>query len=574
MAAAPIHLAPTMNAPRTTDTVCVGAASPAPSITLGHDAAARQEAAAAQVRFRRSLTAGYAIWASFTLVDWEVVRHLDGGSFAYFAALRAWIIVFVAVPILLWLYTKRAASPRAMTALDVCAFGSAAVVISLMCLEFRGLASPYVPGLCLVLAARTVMAQDPWPRGVALSGVPVLGFYAVLLGAALFMPRIAEQLHDPAAVTTLAVSSAYVAGSYVLSVLGGHVVWSLRRQVFEARSLGRYRLKRRIASGGMGDVWAAYHPGLKRDVAVKLLRVEAQSRDAVVRFEREVRATAALVHPNTIRVFDCGTTDDGLLYYVMELLEGDNLAAHVERNGPMPAARAVHVIGQAARALAEAHDRGIVHRDVKPENLFLTSLGGEHDFVKVLDFGVAKMKTTESAETTRAGFVLGTPAYISPEVAAGRAADARSDVYGLGGVLYFLLCGRAPFEKETLAAVFVAHVTEAPQAPSLRLGQPLPRDVEAVVLRALAKDPGERYASAADFAMALASCDLAGKWTYGAAAVARLSSRPPPASTDAPPESGPPVSLAAPPLPSFPLDSEVTPVASRLERSRARSHRA
>ncbi len=216
----------------------------------------------------------------------------------------------------------------------------------------------------------------------------------VLFGAAAFSPHIAAQVHDPAAVTTLLINSAYVLSTCVLLVMCGHIVWSLRRQVFEARSLGRYRLKRRLASGGMGDVWAAYHPGLKRDVAVKILRPETQERSAraLERFEREVHATAELVHPNTVRVFDYGTTEDGLWYYVMELLEGETLACHVARLGPLSPARAVHIVGQAARALGEAHERGIVHRDVKPENLFLTSLGGEHDFVKVLDFGIAKIR--------------------------------------------------------------------------------------------------------------------------------------------------------------------------------------
>ena len=427
MAAPPFDLAPTLDAPRVAETVCRPALAD-PSVTLGRSASIeRQEVATGQIRFRQSLTAGYAIWVSFLLIDWEVVRHLGAGRFAYFAALRLSVVVLVAAPILLWLYRAKRTTARVTTALDLCAFVSGSMAIAFMCVEFRGIASPYMPGLCLVLAARTVMAQDPWQRGLLLSGAPVLGFYAVLLGSALFAPSVAAQLHDPAAVMTLVLNSAYVLASYVFIVVGGHVVWSLRRQIYEARNLGRYRLKRRLASGGMGDVWVAYHPGLKRDVAVKLLRSDAQERspDAAARFEREVRATAGLVHPNTIRVFDCGTTDDGLLYYVMELLEGENLAVHVERWGPMPPARAIHVIGQAARALAEAHELGIVHRDVKPENLFLTSLGGEHDFVKVLDFGIAKMKTADSA-MTGTGWVLGTPAYMSPEAAAGMEADARS----------------------------------------------------------------------------------------------------------------------------------------------------
>jgi serine/threonine-protein kinase len=266
-------------------------------------------------------------------------------------------------------------------------------------------------------------------------------------------------------------------------------------------------------------------------VAIKILRNEARmgSDNAVLRFEREARATAELLHPNTVRVFDYGATEDGLLYYVMELLEGETLAEHVERLGPLPAARAVHIIGQAARALGEAHVRGIVHRDIKPENLFLTSLGGEHDFVKVLDFGIAKIMQDTDPTMTRTGWLLGTPRYISPEVVSGKPADARSDVYGLGAVLYFLLCSKPPFDGESASAVVFAQVHHKPTPPSQRIGRPIPADLEAVVMRALRKDPNERYESASVFALALSSCTVAGKWTFGDATyVARHSSRPPP----------------------------------------------
>jgi eukaryotic-like serine/threonine-protein kinase len=529
-----------------TITAIPGERSRSSSGGIGRSAPRGEDPVAIQIGLRRALTIGCAMWSSFFTIDVAVVRYMNAGALSYFAALRVAVLVIM-LAVLLRLYRKVIPSELALRACDVLAYTSAAIGVALMCIEFRGFASPYVPGVCLVLLGRSVTSQDPWRRGLVMTGIPVASFFAVLFGAAAFSPHIAAQVHDPAAVTTLLINSAYVLSTCVLLVMCGHIVWSLRRQVFEARSLGRYRLKRRLAAGGMGDVWVAYHPGLKRDVAVKILRPETQERSAraLERFEREVHSTAELVHPNTVRVFDYGTTEDGLWYYVMELLEGETLAAHVARLGPLSPARAVHIVGQAARALGEAHERGIVHRDVKPENLFLTSLGGEHDFVKVLDFGIAKIRSSDG-NMTDTGCVLGTPAYISPEVAVGQEADSRSDVYGLGGVLYYLLCGRPPFEADTAGALIFAHVHERPASPSSLLGRPIPADVENVVMRALEKDPALRFATSAELALALSSCGLAGTWTFGdATGLARRSSRPPASGVM---EALP--SLAAPAVPS------------------------
>jgi eukaryotic-like serine/threonine-protein kinase len=479
--------------------------------------------------FRRALSVGAFVWSSFFLIDLVVAYTLEAGAVSHFALLRFGLLVVVGL-VLARMHRTPPPSALAFTLADGATYCSAAVMMALLCVEFRGLSSPYVAGFCLVLFSRTVASQDPWRRGLVMNGIPVVTFFAVLFLGVALTPSVAWQLHDPRSLALLLVGASYVLGTYLFLVVNGHIVWSLRRQVFEARNLGRYRLKRRLASGGMGDVWVAYHPGLKRDVAVKILKREEQERSssAHARFEREVRATADLAHPNTVRVFDCGVTEDGLWYYVMELLEGETLAAHVDRLGPLPPARAIHIVGQAARALGEAHERGIVHRDIKPENIFLTSLGGEHDFVKVIDFGIAKDLSSDTA-MTGTGWVMGTPAYMSPEVAAGSAADARSDVYALGEVLYFLLCGRPPFQADNIAAIIFAQVHERVTAPSRILGRQLPADVEGVVMRALEKDPDVRYSTAAELALALAGCKLAGKWTFGDATyVARHSSRPPP----------------------------------------------
>ena len=467
-----------------------------------------------QLRFRRALNVGVGMWMAFVGMDWLVVRYLGAPSFAHMFACRA-IVLAVVLPILIRLHRRPPPSPFVLALLDVIAHGAAAAGIGVMCAEFRGLASPYVPGICLVLLAHGVTAQEPWRRGALLSLAPIVGCYAGLFGSAFFVGGVGAQLHDSAALTTLALNSSYIAGTYLFQVVGGHVVWTLRRQVFEARELGRYRLKRRLAAGSMGEVWVAHHPVLKRDVAVKILapRADADAASAVPRFEREARATSELSHPNTIRVFDYGTTEDGLWYYVMELLDGETLAERVARLGPLAPAQALAIAKQAARALGEAHERGIVHRDVTPRNVFLASLGGERDVVKVLDFGIAKIASAGDVAMTRSGVLLGTPEYISPEVAQGMTVDARADVYGLGAVIYFLLTGSAPFAATTAIGALMAHKDLKPVAPSERFGRPFPRDLEAVVMRCLEKERDARYCDGAELASALLACTEAAGWS-------------------------------------------------------------
>jgi hypothetical protein len=481
--------------------------------------------AARQLRFRRALNVAYAMWVGFIAMDWIVVRTLGAPSFGHMLACRAAVLVAV-LPVLIRIHRTPPPSLGWLSALDLVAYVSPAAGIAVMCAEFGGLASPYAPGICLVLLARAVTAQDHWRRGVVLSSAPVVAFYAVLLGSSLYLPSVASQLRDRAALTMLALSSAYIFGTYLFQVVGGHVVWSLRRQVFEARELGRYRLTRRLAAGSMGEVWIAHHPGLKRDVAIKILSLRdgGDSAAAVRRFEREARAMSELSHPNTVRVFDYGATEDGLCYYVMEFLEGETVAARVERLGPVAPARALRIARQAARALGEAHERGIVHRDVAPRNIFLTSLGGEIDVVKVLDFGIAKFDSMGDAAITRSGVLLGTPEYISPEVAQGNPADARADVYGLGAVLYFLLTGTAPFAVTTVLGALRAHAEAIPATPSERAGRRFPPDLEEIVMQCLAKDPMARMPDGSALAAALLACEES---TAGASLVSSQAPSPP-----------------------------------------------
>ena len=231
------------------------------------------------------------------------------------------------------------------------------------------------------------------------------------------------------------------------------VMQGLGKQLHEAQDLGSYKLVERLGQGGMGEVWRAEHRLLARNAAVKLVRPEVLGgggpEDAQVirrRFEREAQATAALGSPHTIRVFDYGVTDDGTFYYVMELLAGRDLESLVREFGPVQADRVVYLLRQVCHSLAEAHARGLVHRDIKPANIYVCRLGLEFDFVKVLDFGLVKVRQPrgQQALTATMEHTTGTPAYMAPEIILGETnVDRRADVYALGCVAYYLLTGPA-----------------------------------------------------------------------------------------------------------------------------------
>jgi serine/threonine-protein kinase len=305
-----------------------------------------------------------------------------------------------------------------------------------------------------------------------------------------------------------------------IAIFGSHKLTALRREVLAARKLGQYRLLKRLGRGGMGEVYLAEHQFLKRPCAVKLIRLDrAGDAGSLQRFEREVQAMATLKHWNTVEIYDYGHAEDGTFYYVMEYLPGLDLETLVERGGPLPAARAVHLLRQVCAALHEAHAVGLVHRDVKPGNVIVCERGGIHDVVKLLDFGlVTSVRSPEDTRLTREGYIVGTPAYMSPEQAAGTARlDGRSDIYSLGAVAYFLLTGRPVFPRDGVLQVLVAHQS-APVPPLRALREEVPEDLAAVVLRCLEKSPAQRFPDAASLAQALQQCDCADEWSQAEAA--------------------------------------------------------
>ncbi len=261
---------------------------------------------------------------------------------------------------------------------------------------------------------------------------------------------------------------------------------------------GRYNVLRRIGSGGMASVYLAHDPLLSREVAIKVPRLEGDGEsdeETLERFQAELRAIGRLNHPNIVTIYD-GGQEDGMPYLVMEPVHGESLAQLIRREAPLPADRAVEIGRQVAEALAYAHSVGIVHRDVKPQNVLVDGTGR----VKVTDFGIAK-----SSEVTRTltGTLIGTPSFMAPEVLGGEAVTPAADIYALGVVLYQMLTGRVPFEAENPIAAAVRSQREDPRPPSEL--QPVPEWLDAVVLRALARDPAERYRRAAELAQDLRS---------------------------------------------------------------------
>lgn len=290
---------------------------------------------------------------------------------------------------------------------------------------------------------------------------------------------------------------------------------TVQRAVLAAKQLGQYSLEEKIGSGGMGSVYRARHALLRRPTAVKLLDPEKISDLAIARFEREVQLTSQLTHPNTIAIYDYGRTPEGLFFYAMEYLDGINLEDLVVRFGPLPEGRVVAILRQVCGSLAEAHEQGLIHRDIKPANILLNYRGGVADFVKVLDFGLARaLDTAKQARLTTDSSMVGTPLYLAPEtIQQGTDVDARADLYAVAAVGYFLLTATPVFEGKTIMDTFMMHIATPPQSPSERRGRAISPALESLLLRGLAKTPADRPATAKAFLEALEKCYVSEEWS-------------------------------------------------------------
>lgn len=282
----------------------------------------------------------------------------------------------------------------------------------------------------------------------------------------------------------------------------------------EIDRLGQYRLEEKIGEGGLGEVYRASHVLLRRPTALKLLHPERVSDEELQRFQREVQLTSRLTSPHTIHIYDYGISPEGVFYYAMEYLPGADLERLVDGTGPLPEGRVIYLLLQACASLEEAHDRGIVHRDIKPGNLIVSQHGCDMDFVVVTDFGLAKnLWGKELTNVTNPRFAVGTPRYLPPEALRHESApDIRGDIYSLGATAYFLLTGTEPIDADTVLAIVQSVMLDMPESPSERLGRPVSDDLQSIVMACLEKDPDERPQSVGELAALLRSCRANGMW--------------------------------------------------------------
>ncbi len=370
-------------------------------------------------------------------------------------------------------------------------------------------------GLAVMMLTYGMLMPNGWRRTAAMMVPPIAATTVNLLIARHYLPSVAAAIDE--------IRAAEVGFALILTgaiaTYGTYTISTLRREANRARQLGRYRLKRELGTGGMGQVHLGEHQLLKRPCAIKVIRPgQICDRSALERFEREVQTTARLSHWNTIEIFDYGHTEDGTFYYVMEYMRGLSLADLVKRYGPQSPARSIHFLAQTCWALQEAHNHGLIHRDLKPANIFAAKRGGVFDVTKLFDFGLVLLRGEGDNFLSMLGPgattpFAGSPLYMSPEQAVGMKLDARSDIYSLGGVGYYLLTGRPPFEGESAWRVMVAHAKE-PVTPPSHWNPSIPKDLEAVIMRCLSKEPGDRYESPRAMAAALGACENSGQWNY------------------------------------------------------------
>src|SRR5512144_666052 len=461
----------------------------------------------------RAMWIGLWVWPSFVLLDaYMCFVAYPGAPFAAFLAYRVAVeLAFVGV---------YRASRHGTTELNrlyllqnLC-YGSAALVIAIMAVNLGGIRSPYMHGISIVALVRAALVPTHWRRGLKTYARIALAFPLVMGAGAVISPAARDEWLRAESLIVFVSNYVFVLASSCLGLVSGHIVWSTQQQLFRARRIARCRLEAPIGKGGMGEVWLAWDQSLHRNVALKILRVgTTSSPESVRRFELEAQAAGQLRGPHVVHIFDFGASEDGLYYIAMEYLAGMDLASLVEKFGPMPPARVVHLGMQACLALEEAHAAGIIHRDLKPHNLYLTRTPEEPDHLKLLDLGIARLRSEDDQRITWTGAMIGTPAYLAPELWQGGEADERSDIYALGVTLHFLLAGVTPYEGWSVLQLQTAH--HLPEPPELRLSgtDALTERLAPLIRQCLARTLEDRVQTARELREALGALHDPARWT-------------------------------------------------------------
>jgi serine/threonine-protein kinase len=366
--------------------------------------------------------------------------------------------------------------------------------------------------ISLTIHVRAVVVPSSGRRTCAISAtLAAVSVTALTLLARGLVPANSAEPPISAAEISLNMGLWLVASTAVATV-SSRIIFGLREEVKAARQIGQYVLESKIGEGGMGVVFLATHALLRRKTALKMLLADRVGPQTLARFEREVRQLARLSHPNTVAIYDYGRTPEGTFYFAMEYLQGLGLDDLVRAVGPLPAERVVHLLDQICGSLIEAHTMGLIHRDIKPANVIVCEQGGVPDVVKVLDFGLVKdTHNPHEGELTASTSFLGTPLYASPEAVKGEEITAASDMYAVAAVGYYLLTGTDVFGGSTVMEIGAGHLYKEVEAPSQRLGKPLPATLEQLILQGLAKDPAARPRDARAFRQSLGRCEI-GPW--------------------------------------------------------------
>jgi serine/threonine-protein kinase len=474
-------------------------------------------------RHRLAATALLLAVAYAVLVVWHVAYEAPYGPLAW-TLISARLVLSALVAALL--FSPIRLSPTKVRALEVTLFGGLTVVVMIsqyvinlsMIRDHDAIGmvafmkNGVIQMVILMLLYGTFIPNSPKTVAWVVLAMALAPLFSV--AALTEHPDVAHLADEFRRAEYTGSNALFLLTAAAMAVCGSLLLNGMRIELHQARKYGQYRLVRKLGEGGMGEVYLAEHQLLKRPCALKLIKPEAGADPiALARFEREVQSAARLSHPNTIEIFDYGHTDDGTFYYVMEYLRGMSLSELVRRDGPLPPGRVIFLFRQVCSGLAEAHRLGLVHRDLKPGNVFLAVRGGEADVAKVLDFGLVKLTRDPGAvELSSDMTVSGTPMYMAPEQAIGdRSLDARADIYALGAMMYFALTGQPPFSGDSPFAIMMAQARD-PVVPPSQVRPGIPADLEQVILRCLAKKPSERYPSVKALGDALAACAATAEW--------------------------------------------------------------